>query len=107
MSLEDILNASEHLLQDIKDIEPPIKRKRFDTCSVFGGTHQGFNCKDSLLMNEKISYDEYTKEMFQLTAPEFDEKPIRTAIKELDKLLPGSDSLEKRMKEYREHIRNS
>ena len=105
MSLEDILNASEHLLQDIKDIEPPIKENDSIRAQYLEEHIRALIVRTRFLMNEKISYDEYTKEMFQLTAPEFDEKPIRTAIKELDKLLPGSDSLEKRMKEYREHIR--
>ena len=61
-------------------------------------------CKIRMLQGERFSFDEESRSLYDAVAPTYDEKHYDVLLTELDKLLPGSGDLSKRLESFRSNF---
>ncbi|MDD4088068.1 MAG: hypothetical protein PHP29_00065 [Tissierellia bacterium] len=105
MSLNDILSASEMLTSKLEELKDSFEGNDSIRAKFLFEHMKSLSVKTRLLMGEQMPYDTFTKEMYSLVAPTFDETALKKAYDELDKVLPGIGALQDRIDEYKENIK--
>ncbi len=103
-TLEDILDESEHLGRNLSLYQKTAKEEEKDRVGYLIAHTRALRTRTRMLMGEKLPFDQMTRELYDLTAPEYDYSRFDQIAEELNQALPGNGTAQEKIWEFRRRI---
>lgn len=103
-TLEDIREESDNLLENLRMYDKTARPEEKRRVSYLIDHVTALNTRTRIMLGERMGFDEMTKRMYDLVAPEYDYSKFDRITEELAQALPGSGSARDKILEFRRRI---
>lgn len=103
-TLEDILDESEHLEKNLELYQKTASESELLRVHYLIDHVRALNTRTRILLGEKLPFDQMTKDLYDLVAPEYDYQKFDQITEELNQALPGNGSAQEKIWDFRNRI---
>lgn len=103
-TLEDILDESVHLTDNLKLYAKTARPEEKQRTDYLIDHVTALNTRTRRLLGETMPFDEMTKDLYDLVAPEYDYGKFDDIIEKLNQALPGTGTVQNKIYDFRRRI---
>ncbi len=103
-TLDDVLTGAEGLLGELRDLEPSQDRLAALRATALENLLISLSARIGVISGADMPFDEETRLVFGVVAPDHDDAHYESILEELDSILPGEGDLSDRAITYRQQF---